>query len=145
MTKSIGDTRGRTADRGPSQRQLRVGELVRQALSEALTRGEPGDPELMRISITVSEVKMSPDLRRATCYVMPLGGGNEEQAVKALASNAGPLSHEVARRVSLKFAPRLLFQVDRSFDAAARIDALLAEKKVRADLDAGDDENGPSA
>ncbi len=119
----------------PSQRQLRVGELVRHALSNALARGETRDPALDGVVITVPEVRMSPDLKIATVYVMPLGGGDREGLVKALARDAKLLRREVAGRVSLKYMPELRFRMDETFDEAARIDRLLDSDTVRRDLD----------
>jgi ribosome-binding factor A len=127
---------------GPSQRQQRVAELVRHALAEVLQRGEVQDPVLSAHVITVPEVRMSPDLKIATAYVMPLGGKDERPVIKALAANKTQLRTEVARRVNLKFAPDLRFLRDESFDEAARIDVLLRSDKVRKDLqikDASDD------
>ena len=120
---------------GPSQRQLRVGELVRHALSEILSRGDLPDPALNRVMITVPEVRMSPDLKIATCFVMPLGGKDPKAAIDALATNAKPLRGEIARRVELKFVPDLRFRIDTSFEEGARIDALLRSPQVQRDLD----------
>ena len=119
----------------PSQRQLRVGELVRHALSNALARGETRDPALDGVVITVPEVRMSPDRKIATVYVMPLGGGDREGLVKALARDAKLLRREIAGRVSLKYMPELRFRMDETFDEAARIDRLLDSDTVRRDLD----------
>ena len=120
---------------GPSQRQLRVGELVRHALAEVLARGDFSDPALGKTVITVPEVRMSPDLKIATCYVMPLGGKDEKKVVAALEANAKPLRGEVGRRLELKFIPELRFRLDTSFDEGARIDALLRSPDVARDLD----------
>jgi ribosome-binding factor A len=119
-----------------SQRQLRVGELVRHALAEVLTRGELRDPALVGAHVTVSEVRMSPDLRHATCFVMPLGGGEAKPVLEGLARSAAWLGGQVARRIELRFAPRLRFELDRSFDEAARIDRLLRRPDVARDLEA---------
>ncbi len=124
---------------GPSQRQLRVGELVRHALAEILARGDLPDPALSRVMITVPEVRMSPDLKIATCYVMPLGGKDPKAAIDALATNAKPLRGEIARRVELKYVPELRFRIDTSFEEGARIDALLRSPQVQRDLDGQDD------
>jgi len=127
-----------TRDKGakpPSQRQLKVGELVRHALAEIFSRGEVVDEVIVRHSLTVPEVRMSPDLKIATVYVMPLGGGNEEAIIKALAANKKFIRGEVARAVNLKFAPDLRFRKDASFDEGMRIDALLASEKVRRDVE----------
>lgn len=127
-----------------SQRQLRVGELVRHALAEVLARGELRDPALIDAHVTVSEVRMSPDLKHATCFVMPLGGGETQPVLEGLARSAAWLGGQVARRIELRFAPRLRFQLDRSFDEAARIDRLLRRPDVAQDLapDRDDEDRG---
>lgn len=128
---------------GPSQRQQRVAELVRHALAEVLARGDILDPVLASHVVTIPEVRMSPDLKLATAYVMPLGGQDEREVLAALDRNRKDLRHEVARRVNLKFAPDLRFRRDETFDEAARIDALLRSERVRRDTDvAADDESG---
>ncbi|MBB4038878.1 ribosome-binding factor A [Microvirga flocculans] len=119
---------------GPSQRQQRVAELVRHALAEVLSRGDLQDDVLTKHVITIPEVRMSPDLKLATAYVMPLGGKDEDAVIKALDRNKKLLRHEVARRVNLKFAPDLRFRRDESFDEAARIDALLRTERVARDM-----------
>lgn len=118
---------------GPSQRQQRVAELVRHALAEVLSRGDLQDEALTRHVITIPEVRMSPDLKLATAYVMPLGGKDVEAVLKALEKNKKVLRQEVAHRVNLKFAPDLRFRRDESFDEAARIDALLRSERVARD------------
>ena len=128
---------GHTA-KGPSQRQLRVGELVRKELSDVLTRGEVSDPELAGIIITIPEVRMTPDLRNATGYVKPLLGRDEDEVVTALRQNTAYLQREVARRLGLKFAPKLKFRPDDSFDEADQIERLLSDPKVARDLDGQD-------
>ncbi len=128
---------------GPSQRMLRVGELLRHALADVLARGDHIDPILSGHIITVPEVRMSPDLKIATCYVMPLGGGEVEKVLKALEANKGHLRHEVSRRVELKSTPELRFRKDTSFDEGARMDALLRSPKVVRDLDSDDEETQP--
>ena len=120
---------------GPSQRQLRVGELIRHALSEMLTRGDVHDPVLEGRLITVPEVRMSPDLRMATIYVMPLGGRDEKAVLAALERNKKYLRGEIARRVNLKFAPEIRFRLDERFDEAERIEKLLRTPAVKRDLD----------
>lgn len=125
---------------GPSQRQQRVAELVRHALAEVLSRGDLQDDVLARHVVTIPEVRMSPDLRLATAYVMPLGGKDEAVVIKALDRNKKVLRQEVARRVNLKFAPDLRFLRDESFDEASRIDALLRSEKVRRDTAKSDAE-----
>jgi ribosome-binding factor A len=120
---------------GPSQRQLRVGELVRHALAELLARGEIHDEVLASQALTIPEVRMSPDLRLATIFVMPLGGKDIEAVLAALEANKRYIRGEVARAVNLKFAPEVRFRADQTFDEALRIDRLLASDKVRQDLD----------
>jgi ribosome-binding factor A len=119
---------------GPSQRQQRVAELVRHALAEVLQRGDIQDPVLAHHVVTIPEVRMSPDLRLATAYVMPLGGEHEREVLEALDRNKKFLRQEVARRVDLKFAPDLRFHRDDTFDEYARIDALLKSEKVQRDV-----------
>src|SRR5262245_1113892 len=126
---------------GPSQRQLRAGELVRHALAEILSRGEVHDPVIEGLMITVPEVRMSPDLRQATAYVMPLGGRDEQAVLEALDRNRRFLRGEIARRVNLKFAPDIHFRLDERFDEAERIEKLLRTPEVRRDLDrSGEDD-----
>ena len=119
---------------GPSQRQQRVAELVRHAIAEVLQRGDIQDPVLGSHVVTVPEVRMSPDLKLATAYVMPLGGQDEAPVIAALERNRKILRQEVARRVNLKYAPELRFRRDETFDEAARIDQLLRSDKVQRDL-----------
>jgi ribosome-binding factor A len=119
---------------GPSQRQLRVGELIRHALAEMLARGDVHDDVLASHAVTVSEVRMSPDLRLATIYVMPLGGRDAKLVLGALERHKKYIRGEIAHEVKLKFAPDVRFMMDESFDQAERIDRLLASKKVRQDL-----------
>jgi ribosome-binding factor A len=120
---------------GPSQRALRAGELVRHAVAEILARGEVHDPVLEGHMITVPEVRMSPDLRQATIYVMPLGGRDEQAVVEALERNRRYLRGEIARRVNLKFAPEIRFRLDERFDEAERIEKLLRTPEIRRDLE----------
>ena len=117
-----------------SQRQLRVGELVRHALADMLTRGEVHDAVIESHLITVPEVSMTADLRLATIYVMPLGGRDEQPVLEALERNKKFLRGEIARRVNLKFAPDIRFRLDERFDEAERIDKLLRAPEVRRDL-----------
>ena len=117
-----------------SQRQLRVGELVRHAIAEMLTRGAVHDPVIAGHLITIPEVRMSPDLKLATVYVMPLGGQDTKGVLEALDKHRKFLRGEVARKVNLKMAPELRFRADDSFDNAAQIDALFRSEKVRRDL-----------
>jgi ribosome-binding factor A len=120
---------------GPSQRQLRVGELIRHALAEMLARGEVHDDVLSAHVVTVPEVRMSPDLRLASIYVMPLGGKDVQAVVAALDRNKKSIRAEIARAINLKFAPDIRFLPDETFDEAQRIDRLLASDKVRQDID----------
>src|SRR6266853_6936284 len=125
---------------GGSQRQLRVGELVRHAMSDLLTRGEVHDPVSEGHLITVPEVQMTADLRLATIYVMPLGGRDAQTVVAALERNKKFLRGEIARRVNLKFAPEIRFRVDERFDEVERIEKLLRTPAVQRDLDGEKDE-----
>ena len=134
----------RTAAPGGSQRQLRVGETVRHALAEIFARGAIVDDVLNRHSLTVPEVRMSPDLKLATIYVMPLGGRDTELVIAALDRNKKFLRGEVARRVNLKFAPDIRFRVDERFDEAERIEKLLRTPAVQKDLDKDLDKNPDS-
>lgn len=129
--------RGRAPAQGraPSQRQLKVGELIRHALAEIFARGEIVDEVLNRYSLTVSEVRMTPDLKLATVFVLPLGGEGAEEAVSHLDKHKRFLRGELARRINLKFMPELRFNTDTSFAASKRIDELLASPKVARDLD----------
>ncbi|HAJ83464.1 MAG TPA: 30S ribosome-binding factor RbfA [Rhodobacteraceae bacterium] len=121
---------------GPSQRQLKVGEVIRRTLSEILARDEIHDSELNRISITVSEVTTSPDLQIATVYVMPLGGNLYDETIAALARNKGQMRSIVGRRAGLKFAPDLRFRIDETFDRIDSTRLLFDREEVRRDLDA---------
>ncbi|WP_290689767.1 MULTISPECIES: 30S ribosome-binding factor RbfA [unclassified Haematobacter] len=126
---------------GPSQRQLRVGELIRRTLSEVLARGDIHDPDLSRMSITVAEVSTSPDLHVATAYVMPLGGAGQEEALAALRRNRHELRRLVASGLSLKFAPELRFALDETFDRMDETRRLFARDDVRRDLETDEDED----
>jgi ribosome-binding factor A len=119
---------------GGSQRQLRVGELIRHELAAMLSRGDVHDPVIEGHMITVPEVRMSPDLRLATVYVMPLGGRDENAVLAALDRNKRYVRGEIARRVNLKFAPEIRFRIDERFDEAERIEKLLRTPDVRRDL-----------
>ncbi len=123
-----------SATPGGSQRQLRVGEIVRHAVADILSQGSVHDPELDGHIITVPEVRMSPDLKLATVYVMPLGGRDIEIVIAALERNKKFLRGELARRVNLKFAPDVRFRVDERFDEAERIEKLLRTPAVQRDL-----------
>jgi ribosome-binding factor A len=120
--------------RGPGQRQLRVGEEIRHALSKILRAGECRDPALVEASITVTEVRMSPDLRNGTVFVMPLAGANAADILAGLKRSAGFLKRLVPREVPLRNTPNLTFALDESFDRAERISALLARPDVARDL-----------
>ncbi len=124
---------------GGSQRQLRVGELVRHALVDMLTRGDVHDPVLESHMITIPEVRMSPDLRLATIYVMPMGGRDAQAVIDAFERHKKFLRGEIAHRVNLKFAPDIRFRVDERFEEAERIDKLLRSPEVKRDLDHEDD------
>lgn len=126
---------------GPSQRQLRVGETIRRALSEVLARGDVHDPDLNRMSITVGEVRASPDLKIATAYVLPLGGEGQEEVLKLLARNKGELRRMVSKKLTLKFAPDLRFQLDKTFDQMDETRRMLSQETVRRDA-AAPDESG---
>jgi ribosome-binding factor A len=125
---------------GGSQRQLRVGETVRHAIADVLAQGSVHDPVLEGHLITVPEVRMSPDLKLATIYVMPLGGRDTEIVLAALERNKKFLRGEVARRVNLKFSPDIRFRVDDRFDEAERIEKLLRTPAVQRDLEPDSDE-----
>jgi ribosome-binding factor A len=122
------------APAGPSQRQLRVGELIRHALAEMFSRGDIHDPVIESHMITVPEVVMAPDLRLATIYVMPLGGRDAKPVIEALERNKKFLRGEIAHRINLKFAPDLRFRFDERFDEAERIEKILRTPEVRRDL-----------
>ncbi|MCP8941156.1 30S ribosome-binding factor RbfA [Alsobacter sp. SYSU M60028] len=124
---------------GPSQRQLRVGELIRHAMTDILARGDMPEPVFARAFVTVPEVGMSPDLKLATVYLTLHDQTLEKDVLKALESHRKMLRSEIAHRVNLKFAPDIRFRIDRGLDAAARIDALLRSPQVQRDL------RGPAA
>jgi ribosome-binding factor A len=131
---------GRDAGSGPSQRALRAGEVIRHAIADILSRGDVHDPVIEGHVITVPEVRMSPDLKLATIYVMPLGGRDEKAVVEALERNKRYLRGEIAHRVNLKFAPDIRFRLDERFDEAARIEKLLHTPRVQRDLKGTDDD-----
>jgi ribosome-binding factor A len=118
----------------PSQRQLRVAEVIRRALSDILARGEVHDPELAHVSVTVAEVVVTPDLRHATAFVLPLGGVNTAGVVKALERNRGEIRRLVTGQIDLKFSPELGFRADTRFDQMDRTRELLSSPAVRRDL-----------
>jgi ribosome-binding factor A len=119
---------------GGSQRQLRVGELIRHELANMLSRGDIHDPVVEAHMITVPEVRMSPDLRLATIYIMPLGGHDKKEVVEALDRHKKFVRGEISRRVNLKFAPDIRFRIDERFDEAERIEKLLRTPAVKRDL-----------
>ena len=123
-----------------SVRVLKVGERVRHILSELLSRQEVHDPIVSAANISVTEVRMSPDLRNANVYVKPLLGNDEDHVLAALRQNTAYLQREVANRLGLKFAAKLKFRTDESFDEAGRIDRLLSDPRVTRDLGEGEDD-----
>ncbi|WP_156882939.1 30S ribosome-binding factor RbfA [Rhodovulum sp. P5] len=125
---------GMSRSSAPSQRQLRVGELIRRTLSEVLARGDVHDPELNRMSITVGEVRTSPDLKVATAFILPLGGRGAEDALEALRRNKGELRRMVSKKLTLKFSPELRFALDQTFDQMDETRRLLAQDDVARDL-----------
>jgi ribosome-binding factor A len=126
--------------RGPSQRQLRVGELIRRTLSDILIRGEIHDPDLNRMSITVGEVRVSPDLRIATAYILPLGGQGREEALSALRRNRYELRRAVTKELTIKFSPEIKFAIDETFDRLDDTRRLFEQENVRRDLDRSEEE-----
>ncbi len=134
------DKHHRDSGQHTSQRQLRVGELVRHALAELLTRGDVHDPVIEGHLITVPEVRMTADLRLATIYIMPLAGRDADEVIAAFERNKKFLRAEIAHRINLKFAPDIRFRIDERFDEAERIDRLLRSPEVKRDLDHGDDQ-----
>ena len=126
--------------RGPSQRQLRVGELIRRTLSDVLIRGDIHDPDLNRMSNTVGEVRTSPDLRIATAYVLPLGGRGREEALAALRRNRHELRRAVSKELTLKFSPEIKFAIDETFDRLDDTRRLFGQESVRRDLDRPEDD-----
>jgi ribosome-binding factor A len=119
---------------GPSQRQLRAGELIRHALADILMRGDTGDPELERLAVSVVEVQMSPDLRIATAYVRGLLKEQDQLVLAALERNKKYIRGLVALRIDVKYMPEIRFRIDTSLEYAAKIDELLADPKVAGDL-----------
>ena len=119
----------------PSQRQLRVGELIRRRLSDVLAQGDIHDPDLNRMSITVGEVRCSPDLKIATAYVLPLGGDNRNEALAALRKNRSEIRRIVAKGLALKFSPDLRFAIDETYDRLDDTRRLFSDETVRRDID----------
>lgn len=142
-------TRNASGPQGPSQRQLRAGELIRHALVEVLCEEEIHDPAMEGVSVTVTEVRLSPDLKHATCFVEPLGAGVSEaptaghvdEIVKALNTHAKFLRGVLGKHIDMKFTPDLRFRHDESFDAASHMDRLFDDPKVRADLERADEDD----
>jgi len=128
---------------GPSQRQLRVGELIRRTLSDTLSRQEIHDPDLNRMSITVGEVRVSPDLRIATVYALPLGGQGKDEAIAALKRNNYELRRAVAKNVLLKNVPELRYQADDTFDRLDEARRLFSDESVQRDVKATGDGADP--
>ena len=124
---------------GPSQRQLRVGELIRRTLSDVLAKGEIHDPDLNRMSITVGEVRTSPDLKIATAYVLPLGGQGQEDAISILKRNKHEIRRAVSKQMTLKYAPDFRFLLDETFDRMDETRRLFAKDDVARDIAASDD------
>ena len=120
---------------GPSQRQLRVGELIRRALSDILMQGTIHDPDLNRISVTVSEVAASPDLKIATAYVCPLGGQGGEDLIALLAKNKSEIRRSISKKLTLKYTPDLRFRIDETFDRMDETRRLFSQENVKRDLD----------
>ncbi|WP_166418100.1 30S ribosome-binding factor RbfA [Cochlodiniinecator piscidefendens] len=121
--------------RGPSQRQLRVGELIRRSLSDLLMRGDLHDPDLARFPITVGEVRTSPDLKIATAFILPLGGKNAEEALSALRRNRHEIRKTLTKTMALKHSPEIRFQIDETFDQMEETHRLLNLDDVKRDLD----------
>ena len=121
--------------KGPSQRQLRVGELLRRRLSEVLSRGEVHDPELNALSITVGEVRATPDLRMATAWVLPLGGRDAEAALDVLRRNRSEIRRAVSKGLNLKYSPELRFVIDETFDRMDETRRIFSDDTVSRDLD----------
>ena len=143
-------TRNASGPQGPSQRQLRAGELIRHALVEVLREEEIHDPAMEGVSVTVTEVRLSPDLKHATCFVEPLGAGIDsapnaghlDEIIKALNAHAKFLRGVLGRHIDMKFTPDLRFRHDESFDAAGHMDRLFNDPRVRADIERHDEEDG---
>jgi ribosome-binding factor A len=132
-------SKSRSSNVGPSQRQLRVGEMLRHSLSQILVRCEIRDPDLEGVSVTVTQVKPSPDMRHANVFVEPLGGRNAKQIVTALNRHKAFLRGEMGHMIELKFTPELRFLEDESFSEAQKIEDLLKSERVQRDLKADDD------
>ena len=131
--------KGRAAPQGPTQRQRRAGELIRHSLVEILREEALTDPALEGVSVTITQVRMSPDLRHAMCFVEPLGGGHADEVVAGLNRVAKFLRGRLGRNIDMKFTPDLRFVHDETFDEAARMNRLFDDPRVRQDLQSGDD------
>jgi ribosome-binding factor A len=131
--------RKNNANTGPTQRQLRVGEMLRHALAEILRRGDIRDPDLAGISVTITQVKPSPDMRHATVFCEPLGGKNAKDVIAALNKHKGFLRGELGHVITTKFTPDLRFVEDESFAEAQKIETILKSSRVQQDLKADDD------
>ncbi len=132
----------RSKGKPPSQRQLRVGEELRHVLALSISRADFRDPALRDLLVTITEVRVSPDLKNATAFVTPLGGKDPEGAVKALNKARDYLRGELSRQVKLRHTPKISFQPDETFDEASHIDALLRDPQVARDLNHEEDEDG---
>jgi ribosome-binding factor A len=130
---------------GPTQRQLRVGEMLRHALADVLRRGEIRDPDLAGVSVTITQVKPSPDMRHATVFCEPLGGQNVKPVITALNKHKGFLRGELGRLITMKFTPDLRFVEDESFAEAQKIETILKSSRVQQDLAAPDGEDDDAA
>lgn len=128
----------------PTQRQLRVGEELRHAIASVIERGEFRDPDLQGRAVTITEVRVGPDLRNATVFLVPLGGGDVAPILAGLKRAKAFLRHEISRMVQLRVVPDLWFQSDSTFDEASRIDSILASPEVRRDITKRPDEDFPS-
>jgi ribosome-binding factor A len=133
---------GRGTAQGPSQRQLRAGELIRHALVEILREEDIADADLEGVSVTVTEIRMSPDLRHAVCFVEPLGGTHASEVVGALNRHAKFLRGRLGRMIDMKFTPDLRFVHAETFDEASRMNRLFDDPRVRRDLEHGDEDEG---
>ena len=123
---------------GPSQRQLRVGELIRRALSEILQRGDIHDPDLNRFSVTIGEVRVTPDLRVATVYALPLGGKGKDDIIALLAKNKWELRHLINKKLALKHSPDMRFRLDETFDKMDETRRMFEQEHVRKDIERAD-------
>ena len=128
----------RPTQSGPSQRQLRVGELIRRTLSEIFSMGDLHEPGLSGLSITVGEVSVTPDLKRATAFVLPLGGAGGEAMLAALRRAKPEIRHQLARAMTIKHVPDLKFELDGTFDRLDATRRMFADERVRRDVEAGD-------